>query len=235
MPVFAGPVLLAALVTTLLIVHPVRETMSHPHSDTTNRPVTVNAAASLPTPLIWDAHRPFDKDHCINITHFNSGKLVFTIQNRNGDFSNRNKDHDVDRTFEVVDLKGDVLVQVHQKSDGQGNPHSTYPTPFGVSYRIDPRGFKTDRWYMRMEGNNPDVNYQTLKYYRGHKHNIGKVYFKNHTLVASFTFHPPKDRTNLIGSKDTIMLEILAQTNIGRQYFVALWALVKLRMDMFGP
>ena len=63
----------------------------------------------------------------------------------------------------------------------------TYPTQSGVSYRVLPRGSKTDRWYMRMEGNNSDVNYQTLKYYRAHKHNFGKVYFKNHTLVASFT------------------------------------------------
>ncbi|KNZ49023.1 hypothetical protein VP01_525g8 [Puccinia sorghi] len=175
---------------------------------------------SLPPPLLWDARLPFEKG-LINITDFNTGKPVFTIQNRNNDHH---------RSFEVVNLTGDALVE----KTAQSGFDFTYHTPSGVSYTIHPRGAKTDRWFMQMQGNDPDLNYQNLIYFRGHTKNVGNVYFRNYSRVATFTFDAPKNRTYLAGAEKTVKLEILCPTNIGSQYFIGLWATVKLRMDKYG-
>ncbi|KNZ52323.1 hypothetical protein VP01_3619g3 [Puccinia sorghi] len=210
---------------------------------------TPPATPFVPASFVWDASLPFDKGP-INITDYNTGKPVFTVQDR---------DHTKHHCFEVFNLKNEMLVQVHQKArftpspvltTHRPNPHLyrtaktaargysfTYHTSSGVSYTIHPRGLKTDQWVMQMQGNDPDVKYQSLTYHRGHTRNSGNVCFNhNHTDVAVFTFAPPKDRTYLKGSENTVKLDIIAPTNIGpvRQYFIALWSLVKLRIDKFG-
>jgi len=187
-----------------------------PHSDT---------QPPLPTPLIWDSRLPFENGP-INITSFISGEPVFTIQNRKNDHHH---------TFEVVNTTGDALVKVHLKPKAQWGYDYTYNTPSGVRYAIFPHMLKTDRWMMQMEGNNSDGSYETLIYLRGHKKNIGNIYFQNYSRVATFTFDAPKNMTYLAGAKNTTKLEILSPTNIGSQYFIGLWALVKLRMDKYGP
>jgi hypothetical protein len=74
-----------------------------------------------------------------------------------------------------------------QKTAGRGVKF-VYNTPSGVHYKIDPRLAAPDHWYMMMEGHDPDVSYETLKYFRRRSTNTGPVEFHNHnhTRVASF-------------------------------------------------
>ncbi|KAI9628437.1 hypothetical protein KEM48_011596 [Puccinia striiformis f. sp. tritici PST-130] len=83
---------------------------------------------------------------------------------------------------------------------------------------------------MTMEGNDPDVNYQTLKYHRGRNKNAGNMYFRNTTRVASFAceFHLTTVNPN------AYIISLISPTNIADQYFIGQWALAQMRMDYYG-
>ncbi|KAI9619427.1 hypothetical protein H4Q26_014189 [Puccinia striiformis f. sp. tritici PST-130] len=145
------------------------------------------------------------------------------------------KDH---RTFNITNMHGDQLLSVTLKAKARRGYNFRYHTPSGVSYRIQPLGGRTDLWEMTMEGNDPDVTYQTLTYRRGRKKNAGNMYFSNSTRVASFVFKPV-DKSQwksdtLSGISNTVQLDITEPTNIGDHYFIGQWAISKLRIDYYG-
>ncbi|KAH9456424.1 hypothetical protein MJO28_006478 [Puccinia striiformis f. sp. tritici] len=184
--------------------------------------------APLPRHFAWDANLPIDKGNVVivNVQTGDPAYKIFQVPD----------DH---RTFNITNMHGDQLLSVTFKEKAHRGHNFRYHTPSGVSYRITPRGFaKTDRWYMTMEGNAKGVDYQTLKYFRGHSKNAGNVNFSNSTRAASFEFKPA-DKSHwkvdtLRGVSNTVQLEITAPTNIGDHYFIGLWALVKIRIDKWG-
>ncbi|KAI9631206.1 hypothetical protein KEM48_013135 [Puccinia striiformis f. sp. tritici PST-130] len=199
----------------------------------------------LPRHLAWDANLPIEKGNVL-IVNTQTGEPKYNI------FS-ASKDH---RTFNITNMHGDQLLSVTLKnnhlilsfspirlSSGTSGKSKTrlqlsLPYTLRVSYRIQPLGGRTDLWEMTMEGNDPDVTYQTLTYRRGRKKNAGNMYFSNSTRVASFVFKPV-DKSQwksdtLSGISNTVQLDITEPTNIGDHYFIGQWAISKLRIDYYG-
>ncbi|KAI7954276.1 hypothetical protein MJO28_006823 [Puccinia striiformis f. sp. tritici] len=181
----------------------------------------------LPRHLAWDANLPIEKGNVL-IVNTQTGEPKYNI------FS-ASKDH---RTFNITNMHGDQLLSVTLKAKARRGYNFRYHTPSGVSYRIQPLGGRTDLWEMTMEGNDPDVTYQTLTYRRGRKKNAGNMYFSNSTRVASFVFKPV-DKSQwksdtLSGISNTVQLDITEPTNIGDHYFIGQWAISKLRIDYYG-
>ncbi|PLW24249.1 hypothetical protein PCANC_04063 [Puccinia coronata f. sp. avenae] len=179
--------------------------------------------------FVWDANLPINKGN-VSVADNATGALKYTIDIAPDDH----------RAFRVSDSDGHhELLRVHMKKSAAKGFRFTYNTKFNVSYRIDPRYARTDRWYMDIKGDNPDVTYPTLKYYRAHKSDEGSVFFHNNkTLVATFKFEKMNGniwKTNHLGDvKNLVKLDIVAPTNIAPQYFIGLWTLVKLRIHKYG-
>ncbi|POV94604.1 hypothetical protein PSHT_16110 [Puccinia striiformis] len=181
----------------------------------------------LPRHLAWDATLPIEKGNVL-IVNTQTGEPKYNIFTTPRDFL----------TFNITNMHGDQLLSVTLKPKARWGYNFRYHTPSGVSYKIKPLGARTDLWEMTMEGNDPDVNYQTLKYHRGRNKNAGNMYFRNTTRVASFAFKPV-DKSHwkvdtLKGISNTVQLDITAPTNIADQYFIGQWALAQMRMDYYG-
>ncbi|KAA1072594.1 hypothetical protein PGTUg99_022035 [Puccinia graminis f. sp. tritici] len=181
---------------------------------------------ALPRYFAWDRMLHIDKGNVV-VVNVQTGEPVYTI-------SQSPQDH---RTTIVSNQHGDQLLSVNLKKTARRGHKFRYNTPSGVHYIIDPRGARTDRWYMVMEGKQAE----TFTYFRGHSKNAGNVYFQGHnkTKIASINFVKSLDKTHwksdtLSGVKDIVTLEITQPTEIGDQYFIGLWALVKRRIDHYG-
>ncbi|KAA1072577.1 hypothetical protein PGTUg99_020899 [Puccinia graminis f. sp. tritici] len=185
---------------------------------------------ALPRHFAWDPNLHIDKGNVV-VVNVQTGEPMYTI-------SQSPEDH---LTTIVSNLRGDQLLSVYLKKTAGRGVKFVYNTPSGVHYKIDPRLAAPDHWYMMMEGHDPDVSYETLKYFRRRSSNTGPVEFRNHnhTQVASFEFVKSLDKTHwkldTLGALDKfVTLEITQPTNIGDHYFIGLWALVKRRIDRYG-
>ncbi|KAA1074452.1 hypothetical protein PGT21_005835 [Puccinia graminis f. sp. tritici] len=127
---------------------------------------------ALPRYFAWDRMLHIDKGNVV-VVNVQTGEPVYTI-------SQSPQDH---RTTIVSNQHGDQLLSVNLKKTARRGHKFRYNTPSGVHYIIDPRGARTDRWYMVMEGKQAE----TFTYFRGHSKNAGNVYFQgqNKTKIAS--------------------------------------------------
>ncbi|OAV90388.1 hypothetical protein, variant [Puccinia triticina 1-1 BBBD Race 1] len=120
--------------------------------------------------LVWDSQLDMNKGKKVEVFSVETGDVVYTISELPHDY----------RTTIISNGQGMELLRFQLKKTATWDHAFVYHTSSAVSYEIHPRGKATDRWYMHVQGDNPE----TLKYYRGHSANTGNVYLRDTKLAA---------------------------------------------------
>ncbi|KAA1083570.1 hypothetical protein PGT21_004040 [Puccinia graminis f. sp. tritici] len=177
--------------------------------------------------LAWDYRLRLNKGN-VTVVDTENGRPLYTISKA------------PHRGFIITNQRGDVLLRANDNKKAPCGFGWKYHTPMNVSYSIDPRGASTDRWKIELYGNGREEQPHTLKYYRAHKKNKGKIIDKTwgktrNIQAARLDERDPLDKSKW--EKDTLWkigrvttLEINDPT-IGDHYFIGLWAMVHIRWD----
>ncbi|KNF02660.1 hypothetical protein PSTG_04257 [Puccinia striiformis f. sp. tritici PST-78] len=180
--------------------------------------------------LAWDYRLRLGKGN-VTVVDTENGNPLYTISKA------------PHRGFIITNPRGDKLLEANEKKEAACGFKYKYHTPMNVSFAIDPRLSKTDRWDIELYGNGRDEHYHKLKYYRAHKKNKGAIIDKTWGKTRDIQAARIDEKDPLDKAKwkvDTLFkigrvttLEINDPT-IGDHYFIGLWAMVHLRWDRSG-
>ncbi|KAI7965383.1 hypothetical protein MJO29_003481 [Puccinia striiformis f. sp. tritici] len=177
--------------------------------------------------LAWDYRLRLDKGN-VTVVDTENGHPLYTISKA------------PDRGFIITNQKGHKLLEANEKKKARCGFKYKYHTPMNVSFSIDPRFSKTDRWDLELYGNGRDEHPHNLKYYRAHKKNKGTIIDKTwgktyDDKAATIDEKDPLDKSKWkvdtlwkIGRVTTLEIN---DPKIGDHYFIGLWVMVHLRWD----
>ncbi|KAI7959640.1 hypothetical protein MJO28_003431, partial [Puccinia striiformis f. sp. tritici] len=176
--------------------------------------------------LAWDASLPLHRGN-VSVVDSRTGSQIYTIMPvpaKRG-------------SFMIADEYGEMVLQARYKIKGRCGEKFTYNTfsKLGASYTVYP-WVDDERWMMNTKGNGRDIRDQKLKYSPRSGENKGQVTFSSDGhRAADFESNQRLDKSqweaDTVGAVQSFSTLKIEETTLGDHYFIALWVMVKYRIE----